>query len=842
MFLKTRLNAALSIALLSLVACSDSDHDHSHVKPVNQTGTDKVLVDSVKPAQNQLSFSETEEGKAVLRAKAEAEQAAKLAIEATGSVSGDSASKPQLEFSKKQTPTNSSGEKTEANKKYISTTGGDYPRLVLTHQDVDLIKGASNQSPTFANALGLLKAEIDLAIETPIDVPFPKDAGGGYTHEQHKRNYKAIYGAGVLYQITGEDKYFNHAKALFMEYVELYPTLGEHPEKKEQSPGRLFWQSLNETVWLVYSIQGYDAIVDALTVEERTLIEEKLLRPVATFLSEESPQVFNKIHNHGTWAVAGVGMTGFVLNDQELVDKALFGLDQMGDAGFLKQLDKLFSPDGYYMEGPYYQRYALMPFVLFAKAIHNNEPQHKIFEYRDGILLKAIYATAHLSYNDFFFPINDALKDKGLDTIELVHGVSIAYGITKDPALMNIAQRQHTISITGDGFKLAKGIDEGLVKPFPFKSMQLRDGQAGNEGALAIFRSGFEDGHQALVMKNTSHGVVKDESDKRSNSNPSVHGHFDKLSWLYYDNEREIVTDYGAVRFLNVESKYGGHYLPENDLWAKQTIAHNTLVVDGKSHFNGDWRESQKVAPTIHFTSTTDLIDVTQASVDQAYDGVEMTRTMALLKHESLSNPLVIDIMRAQSDKAHRYDLPIHYKGHITNLSFDTDSASSAMSALGDENGYQYLWKRATGKAGDALPQITWINDAYFYTVSYAKNENQNFIFTQLGANDPDFNLRTESAVIQRASSAKNHSFFTALEKHGEYNPALEYTLDSYSSIKHLRLIEHEDIDVALIDLKSGKQLGLAIAYNTDANKKHSIQVADKTIEWTGFYTVFEGK
>ena len=41
------------------------------------------------------------------------------------------------------------------------------------------------------------------------------------------------------------------------------------------------------------------------------------------------------------------------------------------------------------------------------------------------------------------------------------------------------------------------------------------------------------------------------------------HGHFDKLHWLYFDNGREIISDYGAARFLNIEAKYGGHYLPE---------------------------------------------------------------------------------------------------------------------------------------------------------------------------------------------------------------------------------------------------------------------------------------
>src|SRR3546814_14126261 len=74
------------------------------------------------------------------------------------------------------------------------------------------------------------------------------------------------------------------------------------------------------------------------------------------------------------------------------------------------------------------------------------------------------------------------------------------------------------------------------------------------------------------------------------------HGHFDRLGWLYYDETGAVVTDYGAARFLNVEAKRGGRYLPENDSWASTTIAHNTLVVDEQSHFAGHWKTGEKHA------------------------------------------------------------------------------------------------------------------------------------------------------------------------------------------------------------------------------------------------------
>src|SRR3546814_12792758 len=102
---------------------------------------------------------------------------------------------------------------------------------------------------------------------------------------------------------------------------------------------------------------------------------------MARFLSDGSPQVINRIHNHATWAAAGVGLSGYLLGDRDLVDKALLGLDKSGQAGFLRQLDLLFSPAGYYAQGPYYQRYALQPFFFFAAAIAATDTAPKLFHH-----------------------------------------------------------------------------------------------------------------------------------------------------------------------------------------------------------------------------------------------------------------------------------------------------------------------------------------------------------------------------------------------------------------------------------------------------------------------------
>jgi hypothetical protein len=256
-----------------------------------------------------------------------------------------------------------------------------HPRLVLTAKGVSAIRLNLKKLPLLNQSLREAIAEVDKDMANGIEVPIPKDMAGGYTHERHKKNYLILQKAGAIFQITGNQKYAVFVRDMLMQYAKLYPTLPTHPTNRSYAPGKIFWQSLNDANWLVYTSQAYDCVYDWLKPDERKVLENDLFRPFADYLSVESPQFFNRIHNHSTWGIAAVGMIGLVMNDQELIDRALYGLkednidkDQKDNdgglikmpgqpgAGFFIQLDYLFSPDGYYTEGAYYQRYALYPF------------------------------------------------------------------------------------------------------------------------------------------------------------------------------------------------------------------------------------------------------------------------------------------------------------------------------------------------------------------------------------------------------------------------------------------------------------------------------------------------
>ncbi|WP_034157126.1 alginate lyase family protein [Sphingomonas sp. ERG5] len=676
--------------------------------------------------------------------------------------------------------------------------------------------------PLFAGELAKMRKSVDAAMKAGIDVPVPRDPGGGRTHEQHKRNYMALYGAGLLYRITGDKAYADYARRMLLEYARLYPTLGPHPAASNEAAGRLFWQSLNDSVWLVYAVQGYDAIRATLSPQDRQTIDDNVFRRMAAFLSTGSPQVFDLIHNHATWACAGVGMTGYVLRDRALIDMALKGRDGSGKTGFLRQIGLLFSPDGYYTEGPYYQRYALQPFVVFAQAIQANEPARHIFQYRDNVLLKAVRTTIQLSYDGYFFPLNDAMRDKSLNTDELYSAVAIGYAATSDPGFLSIAERQKRTTLTPEGLLLARDLAAGKAKPFPYGSALFRDGPDGDQGGLSVMRSTADDDASVLVAKNSAMGMG--------------HGHFDKLHWIFYDNGNAVVTDYGAARFLNVESKDGGRYLKENESWAKQTVAHNTLVVDETSNFGGKWKVGQTLAPKQLYFSGDQPTKVSTAEMAGAWPGVRYRRTLVMLPIEGAKQPLVVDLLRVVGDKPATYDLPLHYDGQITDIGFAVTSNTAERPVLGKANGYQHIWVDATGTPAPGGATLTWLLGGRFYTYRMLTPPGAQVILGESGANDPRFNLRREPMLIERARGAKDATFVNVLEPHGSYDPAAETTTGSNSRITGLTHVRGSDADLVTIALTKGRSVVLAIADSADAAASHHLTVEGRSIDWKGHF------
>ncbi|MEM1134351.1 MAG: heparinase II/III family protein [Bacteroidota bacterium] len=725
------------------------------------------------------------------------------------------------------------------------------PSLILTEQGVQKVKSHLGQVPIFDNTLEKVKSEVNQAIQVGIKVPIPKDLAGGYTHEQHKSNFFLLQKAGVLFQITGDETYANYIKEMLFVYKEMYPTIDRHPETRSYARGKLFWQCLNDANWLVYASQAYDCIYGWLSPEERDQLNKDLFRPMADFLSVETPQFFNRIHNHSTWGNAAVGMIGLVINDEELVKRALYGLDKQvaGDiikdndgglielpgqeeAGFLAQINHAFSPDGYYTEGPYYQRYAIYPFLIFAQALQNKRPESQIFEYRDGVLLKGVSALLNLTNSSgAFFPINDCQKGMSYLSRELVTAVSLAYHYgEQNPALLSIIEKQNRVPLNDTGIHSALAIVQGISKPFVQKSIQLRDGAEGDEGALGILRASANDETEeqfSAVMKYAKHGMG--------------HGHFDKLSFSYYRNSREILQDYGSARWVNVEQKDGGGYLKENRSWAKQTVAHNTVVINQTSQFKANTSEADKHHGTpFFFDSSNEKIQVMSAMDTNSYPGIKLHRTMALIKSKAFEYPILLDLFQVDADSPQEVvELPFYYSGQVMQTNFDY-KMSASLNSIGENYGYQHLWKEALGKPKDSVMKFNWLLDNQFYTLTSAVDVKDEMIFGRIGANDPHFNLRRDPVFIIRKKDINKVLFASIVEAHGAYSPITELAQNTYSNVKAIKVL-YDEKGYSVVQFSDNQQRKWVFALanqNNSKTAKHHLQTDQLDLEWEGVYVL----
>ncbi|MDC0177740.1 heparinase II/III family protein [Polaribacter sp.] len=714
-----------------------------------------------------------------------------------------------------------------------------HPSLILTKQGVKDIRSKLGSIPIFDNTLEKVKAEIDAEIELGIEVPVPKDYSGGYTHSKHKRNWFVLQKAGLLYQILDDEKYAKYVKDMLMQYEEMYKTLPLHPKTRSYARGKLFWQCLNDSNWLVYVSQAYDCVYNYLSEEERNKLETNLFRPFADHISIDSPQFYQRVHNHSTWGNAAVGMIGLVMNDEELIDRALYGikdlklnteekdddggfLNKNGKAGFLANIEEPFSPDGYYNEGPYYQRYAMYPFLVFAEGLHNVKPELKIFEYKEGVLLKSINALLNLSDADGeFFPLNDGQKGMSYYNSALVTAVDVSYHFgTQDTGLLTIASEQDRVLLDDSGLAVALGIKKGLKKPFNKKSINLSDGPKGKQGGVAILRN--ED--LELVFKYAAQG--------------SSHGHYDKLSCSLYEKGEEILQDYGLSRFVNIEQKGGGNYLKENKTWAKQTIAHNTLTQNEMAHFNGKYEiGSQHHSVLNYFSLDNENIQVASAKESNAYPGTEMLRTMAIIKNEDFEKPYMLDIMKVTSNKANQYDFPYYFLGQVIQTNFEYKTPE-VLKPLGSKNGYQHLFVEATAKAKNKNSKFTWMNNRTFYSLTTVTTNKDELLFTRIGANDPEFNLRRDPALLLRRKNTKNTIFVSVIEAHGSYSPVSESAANSKSITKELKVVYNDETYTAIKITHINGNSKLFITSNTNTSKEtsHKLVINSKNYEWSGSY------
>ena len=712
-----------------------------------------------------------------------------------------------------------------------------YQPLLMSFEEAEVLALELEKDTLLGQAIRRDIAKVSAYItDVGIEVPRQQGEAGGYEHNRHKQNYIIMDIAGRLFLITKNTVYRDYIVDMLSEYAAVYPELEDNTSRDSNPPGKLFHQTLNENMWMLYASCAYSCVFHTLSDEQKFAIKTRLFEPMIHMFVVTYGHDFDIVHNHGLWAVAAVGICGYAIEDQASVDKALYGLKlDKTSGGFLAQLDNLFSPDGYYMEGPYYHRFSLRPIFLFAEAVERRQPELDIFGYNSSVIQTTSYAVMKTAFPDGSLPaLNDSSKTISINDEGVLIATSVCFErYEASETLVSMANHQQDVWVHSSGAALSQAValaDE--IKPFSWGSLFLSDGPKGDKGGLSILRHRDDEGDDTMALIwFGQHG-----SDHQYHS-ALDHGHYDGLHLSVFNRGHEVLQDYGFGRWVNVEPKFGGRYIPENKSYCKQTVAHNTVTVDQKTQNKFDTALAETRFGRKHFFEVSnERFQGMSAKISEYYDGVEMQRSVLLIEHEYFEKPVVIDVFRLMSDQTHEYDLPFHYQGQLIRTDFDYRK-HEVVTPLGNGHGYQHLWNLGDAHVtGSAL--VSWLHDSSYYSMVMSAGSGAELFFVRTGANDPDFNLRSEPAFILR-TKAKDHVFASVLETHGYFDESTEASIGARGVLESVTVLAtNEEGTVIELKVSQGEVLVYGISHKDEVNAStpHIVKSAQHTFTWRGAF------
>ncbi|CAH1536510.1 poly(beta-D-mannuronate) lyase [Vibrio jasicida] len=707
--------------------------------------------------------------------------------------------------------------------------------ILLTEAEVELLRKEVGKPSLMGKSIEANRKELEAFMRLPLDVPGHGEAGG-YEHNRHKQNYTYMNLAGRLFLITQEEKYAQFVKDLLAIYAEKYLTFDFHVQKNTNPTGRLFHQILNEHCWLMFTSLAYSCVASVMTEEERTAVVERIFEPMLDMFTVKYAHDFDRIHNHGIWAVAAVGICGLAIGKPEYLEMSVYGQDRDDTGGFLAQISQLFAPSGYYMEGPYYHRYAIRPTCVFAEVVHRHMPEVDIYNYKNKVIGNTVQAMLATAYPNGEFPaLNDASRTMSITDMGVQVAVSVYskhYGL--DDNILGMAKIQNAVWMHPCGLELSQAYDKAIADreigmPF-WPSVELNEGPTGNNGAQGFIRMQDKTGDVSqLVMNYGQHGMG--------------HGNFDTLGITFFNRGQEVLREYGFCRWVNVEPKFGGRYLDENKSYARQTIAHNAVTIDEQCQNGFDVDRADSVHGLPHFFKVEGTeINGMSAFANDHYPNTDMQRSVFMLSLDELEAPLLLDLYRIEGEGEHQYDYSHQYDGQIVRTNFDYQSFGE-LNTLGDDFGYQHLWKVASGKTQDTA-LVSWLQNNTYYTwlgtsSSAKQNGDNEVIFTRTGANDPSFNLRSEPAFILR-SKGESTLFASVLETHGYFNEEFEQSVNARGQVKDIRVVGYNAVG-SIVEITTEKSLVTVMISNVlgaDDQTPHQVELNGKTYSWNGFYSL----
>jgi hypothetical protein len=522
---------------------------------------------------------------------------------------------------------------------------------------------------------------------------------------QHSRNLQRMLTAAWAYAISGQEKFAEYTAKVLLGYAERYKNYPYHNASLDttsswgrKAGGHLFEQTLDEASSLATRIgPAYDLIYDSgvLSEAQHNKIKQGLLLPMLDNIDRNKAGK----SNWQTWHNCAMLWGGALVHEPAWVEKAISAKGN----GFYYQMDASVSKEGMWYENSWgYHFYTLSALVNMAEAarhlgidLWSDERLKRMFT------LPVYYTMANGMLPRFGDDVNSSVRRIG-------RLLEPAYHAYQDSQMLPLLPNKGSF----EAIRLGRSVQSETKLP-KLESMAFED--AGH----AILRTHDQAGLTAAMTFGPYGGF---------------HGHYDKLSFVFFGFGKELGVDPGRARSQ-------AYRLPIHSNWYKATISHNTVLVDRKSQ--------QPAAGKLRQFECESDYTVVAADCDKAYPGVNHTRWLVITGNYLL----VYDTL--QSNAEHWFDWTYHNRGDMVVCDVARNDENLANKYVGGE----YIQNCRQGTTGGTIRARFDNPDVTTYLTLAAQDDTTVIIGTGVGASITD---RVPITMIGR--EGRNAHFAAVLE------------------------------------------------------------------------------
>ena len=421
--------------------------------------------------------------------------------------------------------------------------------------------------------------------------------------------------AALAYVILEDEGGRETAVSILSQYANFYTQFdGQSDAESWMLSGHAFNQALTEALWAVPLIHTYDLVADSLTSTQKAKFSDDLWQPLINVMTRAQDKLIaqDKIKsNYMAWLNVTLGCLGFTLQEQQLVERAL-----AEPAGFSSHLNQSVWADGLEYEAtPYYHNFVLLAHLMLAEAAKANDIDlYSVVNVYGQSLVNMGCAFAHLAWPDGAMPdLSDgSYWQNSIFDPEICQAYEILYAHQPEDSfawtLQNGYNRQE--AKRDNWAALLYGRDD-IERPSPPPAHTFL-----KASGIAVLRS-----NKNLAAMIPFGPYRKD------------HHHADRLSLTVWP----FAKDAGNPLYS----------IPARKAWYQHSYAHNTLVVDGKTHANCGGELLDWNGRTLHL------------SAPNAYPDVVFNRTIEMV------DDTIFDELYVQSTMEHSFDWVFHIDGYI---------------------------------------------------------------------------------------------------------------------------------------------------------------------------------